>query len=88
MTPKYDSDYYITLKEIATRMGVPRARVKEYFKRGKIFELVPRPQDPQAQWKIRRKDVEDALQSYEDLTYKVWARHRGFVDFEVNNGIS
>jgi predicted site-specific integrase-resolvase len=77
-----DSEYYITLSEISARMGVNRARVKEYFKSGRIFGLVPRPQDPKSRWKIRRKDIEGALQDYEELTYRVWARHTGVVDFE------
>lgn len=78
-----DSEYYITLSEISARMGVNRGRVKEYFKSGKIFGLVPRPQDPKARWKIRRKDIEDALQNYEESRYRIWARHTGFVDFET-----
>jgi hypothetical protein len=52
---------FITLEEIAKTLGVPRGRVKEYFGRGKYLEFVPRPLDPNAQWRIYRKDFDVAL---------------------------
>lgn len=59
------SSELITLKEIAKMYGVPRARIKDYFKRGKPLEFVPRPTDPKAPWRIYRKDFEKAVERKE-----------------------
>lgn len=66
---------FITLEEIAKTLGVPRERVKEYFGRGKYLEFVPRPLDPNAQWRIYRKDFEKALERKEaelEKEFKQW----------------
>lgn len=56
------SSELITLKEIAKMLGVPRARIKDYFQRGKYLEFVPRPTNPKAPWRIYRKDFEKGVE--------------------------
>lgn len=51
----------ITFAEIAKTLGIPQYKVKEYFNKGQYLEFVPRPQNPDAQWRIYRKDFERAV---------------------------
>jgi hypothetical protein len=51
----------ITLAEIAKLLGVPRGDVKEHFNRGRYLEFVPRPQKPEREWRIYRKDFDRAV---------------------------
>ncbi len=51
----------ITLAEIAKILGVPRCNVKEHFNRGSYLEFVPRPLNPDVEWRIYRKDFDKAV---------------------------
>jgi hypothetical protein len=64
------NDDLLTLADVAYLIGAPRYRIKEYFRRGRPLEFVPRPQDPKARWLIRKKDFVMSLARYEEKQFK------------------
>lgn len=60
----------MTLKDVSSELGIPLNRVKQHFERGMPLEFVPRPQDPNAKWVIRRKDYDMSLAKYQSRQAK------------------